>query len=216
MLGRAAVALWYDVPPEAKDEWEDWHTHEHMPERVSVPGFLRGTRWQAFSGDGYFGLYEAARLGTLTSGPYIERLNNPTPWSRKMMPHHHNMVRSVCRVRASVGTGLSAFIATVRFSPAQRRRGAIMKSLAEKMTGIPARRGFSGAHLLQSQPKPETAEERIRGGDASADCVLLVNGYDADIVRIFVEREIAPQLAGATCGFYRLGFVLSGKPDRLR
>jgi hypothetical protein len=91
-----------------------------------------------------------------------------------------------------------------------------MKSLAEKMQALPARRGLSGAHLLQSQAKEETAEERIRGGDASADCVLLVNGYDEATVRMFIEGEIAPQLPGAICAFYRLAFSLSGKPDRVR
>ena len=38
MLGRAAVAMWWDVPPEVRAEWEDWHTHEHMPERLAHPG----------------------------------------------------------------------------------------------------------------------------------------------------------------------------------
>src|SRR2546421_2878563 len=52
----------------------------------------------------YFILYEAARLATITRGAYLERLNNPTPWSRKMMPHHRNMVRSLCRVRATFGS----------------------------------------------------------------------------------------------------------------
>ena len=47
MLGRAAVAMWWDVPPEVRAEWEDWHSHEHMPERLGIPGFLRGTRWIA-------------------------------------------------------------------------------------------------------------------------------------------------------------------------
>jgi len=43
MLGRAAVAMWWDVPPDVRAEWEDWHSHEHMPERLGIPGFLRGT-----------------------------------------------------------------------------------------------------------------------------------------------------------------------------
>lgn len=37
MLGAAAVAIWCDVALEVKDEYDDWHAHEHMPER---PGSL--------------------------------------------------------------------------------------------------------------------------------------------------------------------------------
>ena len=115
MQGRAAVAMWWDVAPEMRPEWEDWHTHEHMPERLGIPGFLRGSRWSAASGEpSYFVLYETARLSTITSGPYLERLNDPSPWSRKMMPHHRNMVRSLCRVRASFGGGLAHLPAWTR------------------------------------------------------------------------------------------------------
>ncbi|HSD44101.1 MAG TPA: hypothetical protein VLD36_19825 [Burkholderiales bacterium] len=214
MLGRAAVAMWWDVPQEVRAEWEDWHSHEHMPERLGVPGFLRGSRWVALSGEpSYFVLYEVARLATITSGPYLERLNNPTPWSRKMMPHHRNMVRSLCRVRASFGGGLGQAVATIRFSPPPRGGRALVKRLAsEVLPGLPGRRGLSGAHLLESQPTastPQTTEQRIRGGDAPADRALLVCGYDVDAVRAVARDELA--LPGAVEGLYRLAYAMTCK-----
>ncbi|HYI87504.1 MAG TPA: hypothetical protein VEX61_10440, partial [Burkholderiales bacterium] len=82
MLGKAAVAMWWEIASEVRAEWEDWHTREHMPERLGIPGFLRGTRWIAESGQpSYFVLYEAERVQTLTAGTYLERLNHPTRWS---------------------------------------------------------------------------------------------------------------------------------------
>ena len=51
---------------EAIAEHDDWHTHEHLPERLSIPGFLRGTRWVALQGQPrYLVLYEVERLDTL-------------------------------------------------------------------------------------------------------------------------------------------------------
>jgi hypothetical protein len=194
MLGKAAVAMWWDVPREARSEWEEWHTVEHMPERLSIPGFLRGSRW--ISGESsYFMLYEAAELATVTSGPYLERLNNPTPWSRKMMPHHRNMVRSLCLVRASHGDGLPAAMATVRFSP------------GKDTPRLPSGKGVTGAALLQAQPMPgQTEEQRIRGGDATADWVLLVGGYDAAAV----ERAAGEiRFPGAALGLYHLSYSLA-------
>ncbi len=47
---RAAVTIWCDVAPEVREEFDDWHAHEHMPERLSIPGFLRGSRWVAADG----------------------------------------------------------------------------------------------------------------------------------------------------------------------
>ena len=45
LLGEAAMVLWYDITPDAIAEHDDWHTHEHLPERVSIPGFVRALRW---------------------------------------------------------------------------------------------------------------------------------------------------------------------------
>ena len=202
MLGRAAVAIWFDTTPEVQAELEDWHTHEHMPERLRIPGFLRGTRWVAQSGEpAYFVLYEAARLAVLSGGPYLERLNDPTPWSRRMMPHHHRMTRSACRVRASFGTGVGQAIATLRFSG---------KSSLAVFARLPRRKGIAGAHLLhaQAQTAAPTEEQKIRGGDAVADRVLLVGGYDARAVEA-AANELAPRRA--TIGLYRLAYCLTSR-----
>ncbi len=198
MLGRAAVAMWWDVAPEMRAEWEDWHTREHMPERLGIAGFLRGTRWVAHSGEpSYFVLYEVAQLATITSGPYLERLNDPTPWSRKMMPHHRNMVRSLCLVRDGFGCGLAHTLATIRLSPQ-----------APAAPDLCRREGITAMHLLESQPMPAapTAEQKIRGGEGSADRVLLVGGYGSDAVKA-LAGALAP--AGATVGFYRIGYSLT-------
>jgi hypothetical protein len=194
MLGAAAVAMWWDVAPEMRAEWEDWHSSEHMPERLAIPGFLRGTRWVALSGEpSYFVLYEVAELATLTGGAYLDRLNNPTAWSRKMMPHHRNMVRSLCVLREGWGGGVPHVLATIRFSP------------PAGSTRLPRGKGLTGAHLLQAQPMAgmaQTAEQKIRGGDASADWVMLIGGYDVEAVR-------KNAMAEGIVGVYRPAYSLS-------
>ena len=192
MLGKAAVAMWWDIAPDVRAEWEEWHTVEHMPERLSIPGFLRGTRWT--DGDGaYFVLYETASLDTVTGGAYLERLNDPTPWSRRMMPHHRNMVRSLCLVRSSYGTGVPGMMATLRFSG--------------QPPELPRRKGVSGAHYLESQPMPgaPTTEQKIRGGDATADKVLLIGGYDMAAVQLAASQML---LANTVARIYQLHYCL--------
>lgn len=194
--GKAAVTMWWDVPRDVQPEWEEWHTYEHMPERLAIPGFVRGTRWIALSGEpSYFVLYEAAELAAITSGPYVERLNNPTPWSRKMMPHHHNMVRGHCLLRSSHGGGMPYALATIRFSPG----GDIPQ--------LPSGKGVTGVQLLQSQPMPRapTTEQKIRGGDASVDWVLLIGGYDARAVE---RMAMTLPLSSVSVGLYRISYSL--------
>jgi hypothetical protein len=232
LLGDAAVAMWADFVPEIVPEFEDWHTHEHMPERLGIPGFLRGTRWSGGgAGASHFILYELESLEVFSSQAYLERLNQPTPWSRKLTPHHRNMVRTPCQVAGSAGAGVGAALLTIRFSPrpgeADRLRdwlvGAVLPELAR-------RPGLASANLLVAQPQvmpPQTEEQRLRGGDAVADWVLLVGGYDAAAIALLPDHDLGAAVLrdcgaapGAVAGVYRLDFALTsvdlGAPDRRR
>src|SRR5206468_1210578 len=118
LLGSAAMLLSFDVEPEAIAEHDDWHTHEHLPERLSIPGFLRGTRWVAVRGQPrYVVLYEVRELATLTSAAYLARLNDPSAWTSKMMPHYRQMTRGLCNVVGSFGAGAGNVAWVVRFKP---------------------------------------------------------------------------------------------------
>jgi hypothetical protein len=195
MLGKAAVTIWCEVAPEVREEFDDWHAREHMPERLSIPGFLRGSRWVGDTG--YFMLYEAKEETTITTGPYLERLNNPTAWSRKMMPHHRNMVRGLCRVEAGAGTALGQALLTVRFSGVPEL----------DVTALAARKGIVAAHCLRNMARSgaQTAEQKLRGGDQAPDRVALVIGHDAGAVAL-AAREVPAGVAG----LYRLAYTLSG------
>jgi len=194
MLGKAAVAIWCDVAPQVRAEFDDWHAHEHMPERLSIPGFLRGSRWL---GDGYFMLYELESESTLTSAAYLERLNQPTPWSRKMMPHHRNMVRGLCRVDASHGRALGQALLTLRLSA---------EPDAAALAALPSCKGLVSAHLLRNVAQVDTLEQKLRGGDAAPDWVVLATGYDADAVSAVAAQLNAP---GGIAGRYTLAYLLS-------
>jgi hypothetical protein len=187
LLGKAAVAMWWNIRPEQRAEFGDWHSHEHFPERVSIAGFRRGSRWTSTSdAEGFFVLYELERYETLTSKGYLDRLNAPTPWSTKMMPHHLNMVRSQCFVEASFGGGVAASLATIRLSPRAAGHAELKSALIEALRELASKPGLTGAHLLITDtPKTAspTTEQKIRGADAAADWIVLISGYDPQIVQ---------------------------------
>jgi len=193
LLGEAAVAMWWDIAPSHRAEFEDWHSHEHFPERISIPGFMRGSRWaSAEGGDGFFVMYELDSYATLTSSHYLGSLNNPTPWSKKMMPHHRNMIRSQCHIVESYGGGIGRAMMTLRLSPQKGGEDTLRQFLKSVLSDLPARPGLTGAHLLFTQTPniAQTNEQTIRGGDAVADWIVLVSGYDADAIAAIVESEL--------------------------
>jgi hypothetical protein len=220
LLGKAAIAMWWDIRPEQRSEFGDWHSREHFPERMSIPGFRRGSRWTStFNAEGFFVLYELDHYETLTSKGYLDRLNAPTPWSTKMMPHHLNMVRSQCRVAASFGGGVAASLATIRLSPETAKEDGLHAVLVETLRELASNSGLTGAHLLITDaPKTSapTTEQQIRGSDGAADWIVLLSGYDPETLEAAVSNRFsAPtlRLAGAqeksTIGRYRLAFTMT-------
>ncbi len=211
LLGKAAVAMWWDMAAATRPEFEDWHSHEHFPERMGIPGFLRGSRWASAEGhEGFFVLYELAAYETLTSDGYLARLNDPTPWSKKLMPQHRNMVRSQCRIVGSHGGGIARAMLTLRLSPAAGRAQTLRDHLEDRLAALPARPGLTGAHLLWTQTPAiaPTLEQRIRGGaDQAADWIVLVAGYDPGRLQALAAGELGPTAldeAGAAVPRYGL------------
>ena len=196
LTGKAAVAMWWHIAPEQRSEFLDWHTHEHFPERLHIAGFQRGTRWASEDdGTGFFVMYELSDREVLTGPAYLARLNDPTPWSVKMMPHHAGMVRSLCEVTASAGAGVGRYMLTLRMSPAAKQAPQFRAYLEELIATLPTRRGVTGAHLLERADfgnVAQTQEQRIRGQDRTADWVFLVCGYDAESLRGLLALELAP------------------------
>jgi hypothetical protein len=219
LLGSAAVAMWWDISPATKAEFENWHSHEHFPERMSIPGFRRGSRWADLrGGEGFFVLYELDSYDILASPAYLARLNDPTPWSTQMMPHHRNMVRSQCRISESFGGGIGQYMLTLRVSPAPGKEEALHREIRSRLAALPERPGLTGAHLLKTEtPKlVETTEQRIRGGDAVADWIVLLSGYDAHVLEQIGSEALGASAlvaAGATdapqAAIYRLSYSLA-------
>ena len=218
LLGKAAMILAFDIVPEAIVEHDKWHSQEHLNERMSIPGFLRGSRWTNLgSGQRYFVMYEVADLDTLASKAYLERLNNPSPWTARMMPHYRGMNRGFCRVVCSQGFGLGTCGLLIRLSPDPEREEALRDWLTTNaLPTLPATPGLTSAHLFEAALTPEmTQEQRIRGKDCGVDWVVLVTGYDEKAIEDLAARGLAPEVLetqgsiNITAGIYRMGHSLS-------
>jgi hypothetical protein len=219
LLGQAAMVLSFDVAPDAITEHDDWHTHEHFPERLSIPGFLRGTRWVARHGQPrYFVMYEVEALATLASAAYRERLDNPTPWTAKMMAHYRGMARGFCAVSDSFGVGLGQTGLMIRFKPGDEREAELHEWLVGELAPLSSKAGFASAHVLKAGlTPPSTNEQRIRGSDTAVDWVLLVTGYSVegatDLFQTrFGEKEFERRgVKGYAGGVYGMAYSLASR-----
>lgn len=177
LLGNAALAIWNDVPANEASEFNEWYTHEHLPERVSIPGFLRGRRFvgqdSRVDPQRYFTIYETEHLEILSSAPYMERLNQPTEWTQKMGHLFKGSTRTACQVTASHGQGIGSHVATVEFGPrgdqAERLRTWLVSKALVELARHPE---IVSCHLLEANDqvtsaKSQTAENESLGGSGS-------------------------------------------------
>ncbi|HEY7942998.1 MAG TPA: hypothetical protein VIH15_00665 [Casimicrobiaceae bacterium] len=172
LAGLGAVCIWHDLTPDATGEFYQWHNREHMPERVGIPGFLRGRRYIAVAGaPAYFNLYEAETADVLGGKDYLDRLNAPTAWTRRVVPSFRRISRSICRVAYSEGVGEGGFMLTQRFDVAAADRALTSEALCKRLLPpLEARKGIAGVHLCladEAISRIETAEKRART-DATA------------------------------------------------
>lgn len=224
IAGNGCFVCWYDLKPGHEAEHDFWHTHEHMIERVAIPGFRRGARYRSLTGSPRTCvIYQGDTVATFGSPVYMERLNTPTPWTSRVQPHFIGMNRTLSTVAGSFGHGVGGILLTMQISAASSA-GADEKLrrwlVDEALPALAARAGLCGAHLLIADKgisNRQTAETKLRGAaDQVADWIVLVEGYDQAAVEMAHAELAGDQGLAAngansarTAGLYRLDFTLS-------
>jgi hypothetical protein len=219
-MAGGVLAVWTDVAPRGEAQFNEWYNREHVPERVGVPGFKTGFRYRAAAGQPkYFAWYETRSTRVLASPAYRKVLNNPTDWTRRVMPNFRNTTRLVCRVRAKLGRGHGAVAATIRLMPGEGRSDALDGWLAE--TALPRAmkmKGIVGAQLWTLDAAATggpSAESRYRGPDATVARAVLLEAGDLAAARTACRTLLANAIlrkrgaaAGIATGYYRLIYGL--------
>jgi hypothetical protein len=199
LAGMGVVAIWHDLLPEARAEFYEWHNREHMPERVGIPGFRRGRRYIALTGTPeFFNLYEADSAEVLGGLDYLNRLNAPTEWTRRVTPSFRNVARSVCSVAFTTGVGCGGVMLTSRFEISPPERTGTLEALTRRILHpLAFRAGITGVHLCladEAISRIETAEKKVRADTTLVPAtVVLIEGNSAADVRAAFDA-LAPAL----------------------
>jgi hypothetical protein len=180
--GGALMLYAVDIDSADFARFDAWYDHEHLPERVAVPGFLRGRRYVRVSGPGqqHLTLYDARDTAVFSSAEYLARLDDPTPLTRSVVATFRRPHRAVLSVLFSVGaaTGNQLTVLHLPAVGAAELRQWVEEELAAAVLTDP---DVCGLHLAvvdvgATAAKVATAEGRGAAEELEESCVLLVDG----------------------------------------
>jgi hypothetical protein len=208
---QGALAIWNEIDPAHEAEYHRWYWEQHLPERLSVPGFLQACRYRAVrGGPTFFTWYLVRDVEVLRSAAYLERLGNPTQWTRRIMPWFRDMTRCACRITVDVGGGIGGVVATMRLSGGTEGGPDLRTQIARdglQLSGASEQGGAVTRLQLWETDRDitlqRTAEHGLRGGP------------DRLVGKIVVLHSFSPDLAYASAMKLRAGLFDAGETSGL-
>lgn len=186
--------VWTSADPEHELDFNRWYDREHVEERVRIPGFVSGTRYQSVRGPRkYLGLYRTVSLDAFQTPDYFKAFGQQTPWSVANLQRTVDPMRRVCTIEAETGMGTGAWLAVLRLGAsaigqdAEAKAG--MAALGEKLLridGVIATRLLTPDANLSGPLPAERKEGRVLDPifliDASSESAAVAAANEASIV----------------------------------
>lgn len=189
---QAFLALWNGIASaQGQTEYESWHTFEHVPERVGLPGFVEATRYRSVDQPlRYFTCYSLRTLEALGTPEYRDVFTHPTPWSARMRLVLRDFYRLPCEVGGVQGLGSASQLATVPWRSASPGLAAQLNRWLEALVwgGGAVRAEWGVAPPGEDYWLPNTANS-LQG--AGQDHVLMLQHLDAQVLRRSVQALLA-------------------------
>jgi len=120
-------------------------------------------------------MYEAEKKEVFVSKEYLERLNNPTSWTKEILSNYISPSRTICSVIASKSIGLASFISTIRFVNKEVENAHNVEQLKLSINDITLLQGITGMHVLLGDNtfgQMNTEEKKFRSSQGKNDVII--------------------------------------------
>jgi len=172
MQPKALLAIRSDIAASVESDYLAWLTREHTHERVGIKGFLsaRVYRQQHAGFARFLILYELSDADVVDDPAYLSRLNNPTPWTTRIMPNLANFVRGGGPVSLALGKGYGTALLVAEID-----NDAAVSHLQKALTDLP---GIIAIRILKTDLEKTSVasnERNLRSGDRSFKTLMLID-----------------------------------------
>lgn len=194
LLGHAAMINWSNVANEHRSDYYRWHGREHMRTGLQFPGFYRGRRYiSACASRDFLVMYELESLAALESPEYKNRAENPSALTLRTTPAITASVRGLARIRATLGFGMGAAAATVRFGTdvaVPQLTEYVRDQVSALLCSEPE---LMGGHLLETDAAASGIVRAERKGRPTAipSVILIIEAFTVDTAARACESMLA-------------------------
>jgi hypothetical protein len=199
------MAFWADIDDDYVLKYQRWHNCEHVPERVSISGFVEGRRYRAMDNSTHFLMYyDTKSTAVLASDAYMAALNKPTPWTREALTHFRNPTRDVFTRIAVLGKQrqfAAPYLTSVRFDlpeGGEHRYVTVWLQAALDSPNVERVRMYQADSAIGNMG---TSERNVHGGGPGKQAFL-----------VFIEQTLPP--TAEQCPIARADKALGGPVQR--
>lgn len=173
--GQAFLTIANGVAPARRREYEAWHSFEHVPERLTMPGFLAGKRYVAGRGAAtrYLTVYDLDHAAAVETAAYRHLLAHPTPASLAMRPAMTDFLRGLYRESGKAGAGLARHLGWLSW------RGAPQSAFLD----LAGRDGIASVRLGTSVATAPHPAFTVAPGDDGEHHMVLLGGTERPWLR---------------------------------
>jgi len=219
-----ALAYWFDIAPEVRDEWLDWYLRDHMPSRVGTV-FTAGRCYEAIDAStSHMVLFETPLAEDLLAPSYMALLKHVSDSDRQRRAWYSQTVRATCRVLSALGSGTGGVLGVVRIRGAKASQSDIQSCLTQDI--LPLLGAFSSIGSVSvlcndSDIRRSMDQVRVTGHqDGHTDWVILMEaGLERDVQHAWKALDQSTAWQNLQLGeavshdLYRLLYVMVQSSD---
>lgn len=192
------LAIWCDMRQEDLEDYRNWLTREHIADRTTLPGFLGVRLFTAVDDEtSHFILYATRDAGVFASPAYLDVLNHPSAWTRRIMPKFGPFDRASGEQLIKMGNGFGAFVAVSRLVTGNASNGRPdWKPALAQLSAIPDVVSVRVYEVERRTTDIASAEKSMRSGKEGDFRYLLC----VEAISVEGARSAAGRLEGEIAG----------------
>ncbi len=197
-MRRGILAVWSDITPEAKADYDTWYEQSHMFERLEVDGIHRARHYSTVAGaQQFFTYFVADDAGVFKAPSYLESANNSSSWTQRVLPHFRNTHRTAFDVIRRIGWGDGAVAMTIRLAAEKACEADLLRWLGHyvlpELLNWP---GVIGAQIwkadLDATLTPVQDSRLRQDSDQTSPLAIFLEGTEFSAIQAVAAGPLAP------------------------